>query len=216
MEKEIIDYLVKRFNPVAVILHGSRATEYAKPHSDWDIYVFVSDDISGREFVGERYMEQSLDTSLIRFPVDDEVIKDKLVAVSSTAKVVFDTDGEGEAMLERARNIRSQGRNLTQKEIENKKLFMMRCMDRLRDSVDNDAFFSYRLGRDFVRIAIHNWFVLLHNEYDVPIYMSLPRIQKDDSEYYRELSKLWSRESNEVKLEAAEYIFKRLFSNQPS
>lgn len=212
MEKEITDHLVKKFNSVAIILHGSRASEFAKPHSDWDIYIFVNQDIEGREFAGERFMDQSLDVSLIKFPVDDQVIKDKLVAVSHSAKVVFDPEGQGERMLQQAREIRSLGINLTQKEKDNRKLFMTRCVDRLRDSVENDAFFFFRLGTDFMRIALNNWFTILHNEYSIPVYMSLPRIKKDDPEYYQALEKLWSKETNSVKLEAVEYIFSRLFN----
>lgn len=214
MEKEITDYLVKKFNPVTIILHGSRASSFAKPHSDWDIYVFVDQEITGREFIGEIFMDQNLDAGLIKYPVDDEIIKQKLVAISHAAKVIYDTGSCGQKLIARAKEIREKGVNLTKKEIENKKLFMTRSVDRLRDAVNDDAFFFFRLGSDFIRSALNNWFTILHNEYSVPIYMSLPRIKKDDPEYYAALEKLWSKENNQIKLEAVEYIFTRLFTVQ--
>ena len=209
MEKEITDYLVKKYNPIAMILHGSRASEFAKPHSDWDIYVFVDQEVTGREFIGETYLGQNIDAGLIQYPVTDEIIKQKMIAISHAAKVIYDTDGRGEEMVKRAKEIREKGPNLSEKEINNKMLFMGRCMDRLRDSVNNDAFFFFRLGSDFIRIVLNNWFSILHNEYSVPVYMSLPRIQKDDPEYYKAVEVLWSKQDNESKLRAAEYIYSR-------
>jgi uncharacterized protein len=41
----VLDALVRRFDPVRVILFGSRARGDAGPDSDWDLMVVVDDDL---------------------------------------------------------------------------------------------------------------------------------------------------------------------------
>jgi predicted nucleotidyltransferase len=41
----LLDALIRRFNPVRVILFGSRARGDSGPDSDWDLMVVVDDDL---------------------------------------------------------------------------------------------------------------------------------------------------------------------------
>lgn len=39
----LIDDLNQKYNPEGIILHGSRSSDNAKEHSDWDIFVLLHD-----------------------------------------------------------------------------------------------------------------------------------------------------------------------------
>ncbi len=41
MEQKIVDYILQKYNPVGLVLHGSRATGHAVADSDWDFIIFT-------------------------------------------------------------------------------------------------------------------------------------------------------------------------------
>ena len=46
MKEKLVEYLKEKYNPVAIVLHGSRANGNAREHSDWDFVVFTTSDMN--------------------------------------------------------------------------------------------------------------------------------------------------------------------------
>ena len=45
MEQKLTQYIIEKYSPLAVLLHGSRASGNERPHSDWDFAILVNEDI---------------------------------------------------------------------------------------------------------------------------------------------------------------------------
>ena len=72
-ESEVIQYLVAKHHPEAVILVGSRADGQERPGSDWDLYLLLEPDSSGVRGplpVPDLFDGDLLDAALVRLPID--------------------------------------------------------------------------------------------------------------------------------------------------
>ena len=210
MKEKIISYLKEKYNPLAIVLHGSRATNNAGEKSDWDIYIFVLELSDIDKFVGEDFEGQQLDASLIRIPLDSE-LRDEFIRTSPSIQIVFDTDSVAKSLYEDLKIEHEKGLHFSEQMLLQKKTFLLRALNRLEDNVSNEASFFLRLGRDFFPRAVNWWFEILNNEYSVPLYKALPIIKEKDPSYYEHLAVLYKQGKNEEKLESAKLIFNRLF-----
>jgi predicted nucleotidyltransferase len=211
LKQEIKEYLIEKYQPEVIILHGSRASENYKPHSDWDLFVFVKQDNQSRKLSREVYKENALDVILVGYPDIGEDTLEKLVAVSHSIENLYEKEiGSGDILVEEALEKRSQGNFLSKEEKDLIVFDMFKYVNRLVDTQNDDAVFFHRLGRDFFPQALNSWFRVLSNEYSLPPYLAIPYIQEQDMKYYNLLEVLWSRGSNKDKVEAAQQIFKRI------
>jgi len=44
IEQKLVDYLKAKYSPLAILIHGSRASGFAREHSDWDFAILVDKD----------------------------------------------------------------------------------------------------------------------------------------------------------------------------
>lgn len=211
LKKEIKNYLIEKYQPKIIILHGSRASENYKPHSDWDIFVFIESDDQSRELAREIYKNNALDLILVSYPNLGEGTLSKLVAVSHSIENLYEEErGLGDNLIKKALEVRSLG-NFLSKEDRDLIIFdMFKYVNRLVDTEEDDSVFFHRLGRDFFPTALNAWFRIIKNKYSLPPYLAIPYIKKHDIEYYGLLEVLWSKKNNREKIKAAQVIFDTL------
>jgi predicted nucleotidyltransferase len=211
LKKEITQYLIDKYHPEVIILHGSRASDNYREHSDWDLFLFIEGEGSDTKIERDIYLEQAMDITIVNYPHISTTIIEKLVAVAHSMEVLLDTTNcAGSQLVSDAKIKRSKGVRLSTKEKEIIMIEMYKDINNLQDLQENDGVFFFRLGRDFFRNALNGWFRVIRDEYSLPPYLSIPYIKEHDSEYYSLLEVLWSHKSNKEKVAAAKQIFEKI------
>ncbi len=212
-EQKIVEYIQKTYNPVGIILHGSRARGDAMPKSDWDLLVLVDHDFIQTTY-GVEVEGEYLDPFVMKTPVTRESFLKEgyLVPALTKAKILFDHEENAENAISLAKELHTKGKILSPEEIENRKQFVSRCLNRMHDASESDPLvFQCRLGRDFLPRALDYWFMILHKRWSESVRVALEVIAKEDQEYFMWLQILLTNAPIESKLKVAENIHKRLF-----
>lgn len=207
MEERLIQYLKEKYNPRAILLHGSRASGNAREHSDWDFAIFVDKEIEGER---EIFLGANIEIKVIVYPIAH--IKELVPTLrKQNTKVLYDPENICPSIIEEVTVLFEKGRE-PDNEIERSghSAWMRSHIDGMIDYEDEHLAFFRKLGEFYVR-SIMYWFRFLHNEYMPQVYESIPRIKKDDPEYFTLLQVLAGNGSSQEKIKAAEDIRKRIF-----
>ncbi len=212
IEQKIVEYIKEKYNPVGIILHGSRARGDAGKNSDWDLLVLVMDDFEQVSYGGE-IDGQAIDPKIVKAPIMEDFFKkhNYLVPALSGGKILFDINENALSTINFAKKLYDKGMDLSALETENRRQFMLRSLGRLTDSLENDELFSYRLGNDFTSRAIDWWFMILNNKWSESARIALETIKKDDPEYFSWIEIILGNKDSHSKLSASESIYKKLF-----
>jgi predicted nucleotidyltransferase len=206
MENQIVEYLKDKYKAEAIILHGSRAKGKNRDNSDWDLIILTSLDIRG---IPEEYLEQKLDVTTVRVPVDEKYIRE-YTSFLNTGRVLFDNkESLGEQIVNKAKEYFLLGKNLTKEEIESRKQYLLRSIDRMEGVINSPEMFFLYLGFFYTK-AIQYWFEI-KNRFSKPAYEAFEDIKSQDQNYYSLLKVLHSQVPNEQKLNAAKEIIPLLF-----
>ena len=110
---KIITYLKDKHDPEALILHGSRAAGQATENSDWDIFMFDTQELpneTGRKLGAE------LDIVSKQLPINTiKDVEDQFGCQLKHAELLHDTGGVGKRILKLAEDLYNDGFNATQK-----------------------------------------------------------------------------------------------------
>ena len=211
MEQEIVKYLRDKYDPEAILLHGSRAVGKERAHSDWDIIMLFENEITRKGF-RENIGSENVEWKAYLFPN----IKESVVEVFDTylqfAKVLWDKNGNADELLRRAQLEYAAGPSLNREEIEREKLYMHHKLLGMKDDVGNPYMFLRHLSV-FLNRASNLWFEVLHNEFSKPFYLAIPEIKEKDLEYFSQLEILSSNNSNISKIKSSEIILSKLFKS---
>lgn len=209
MQETIINYLKEKYNPDAVILHGSRARGMARDHSDWDfifLYNTASLHKSGREF----FAGQNIEFSVVTLPVLD--ILDTFSYKLHKAVVLFEKQLEGTSILKEAETIYAEGVHWTEEKIADHKLWFQGRIDGMHDNVDRPEIF-YKYFSDIYPRIVNYWYFLKKQTYSEPIYVAVVEIEKEDPVFMALVSQFVNLDSTlEVKVNVAEQIRDQLFA----
>lgn len=208
MQKEILDYLIGKFSPEVVILHGSRASGKNRENSDWDIFIFTKVQARGGT---EEFMGNQLDIIIISLPLEEDDFIDEYGYVLNNSIVLIDNEDHlGERLKGESVKVYSLGKKITPEKISNRRNYMSRTLDRMSGTVDKPELFLLYLGF-FYEKALNYWFEL-KDRYSKPAYDAIEDIRNEDPEYYSLLSVVFNNiSSNFQKLESAREIYNRLF-----
>ena len=138
----------------------------------------------------------------------DELIK-QFDGTLQISKVVFDTNDIANKLLESIKEVYSKGRNLRAKELENRKNFITRRLNKLESSLENNAMFFFHLGIFFEK-AVQYWFEIKKNRWKVAPATALKIVEEEDKNYSDLLGVLYSNLSNQEKLDSARKIISLL------
>lgn len=213
MEQQIINYLIKKYNPIGIILHGSRGAKDARIHSDWDLFVFTETPISNRhESNLDTYNYQSLDIMILEFPLSDEELKRYIVKYISSSRLVFQHDKRIIEMFDTAKRIYDLGISLTVEEINYQHNILSKDINRLSDWIDDDSGTFYLRCSDIYRLIYNLWWKIKKSHYSISPRRGLEIIKLNDSEFYNTLIILAKNNSNIEKYKAIRKLETLLFS----
>ena len=208
MKNEIVKYLKDKYEPQAIILHGSRAKGGAVEHSDWDFFLL---DEEKKDIRPEQYNGESLDIQRVDPNLEKEEIVDTYGPEFLGAEVVYDFDGVGEDFLHKAQSAAEDGPELSKKDIESRRNYILRYLHRMQDRKHKPGAFFWYVSEFYVK-AMQYWYELLHDEWAEPEYKAIDEIKERDPEYFSLLKVLYRHNSAEEKIEAAQEILDILFS----
>ncbi len=211
LEQEIIKYFRDKYNPEAILLHGSRAVGKERPHSDWDIIMMFDNEIPRKGF-RENIGSEDVEWKAYLFPNMKESVIEVFGTYLQFAKVLWEKNMRANDLLRRAQVEYAEGPNLKVEEIEREKLFMQHKLLGMKDDVNTPDMFLRHLSVFFNRSS-NLWFEVLHNQFPKPFYLAIPEIEEQDPDYFNQLDILSSNADNGLKIKAAEDILKKLFKS---
>lgn len=209
MEERITKYLKEKYNPLAILIHGSRSNEYAREHSDWDFAIIVDKDTEAhREIVDGANVE----VRVLKLPFQESTVGyDKWLALrKGNVKVIHDPQNICESIIERVTSYYNTPLEWKHVDIFGHKAWFRSHIDGMIDYQNEQEAFFRKLGELYLR-SIQYWFWFLHQTYMPQVYLSLPRIEREDPDYYTLLKVLASNASNQEKINAAEEIYKKIW-----
>lgn len=210
-EKQIVEYLKNTYNPISILLHGSRAVGKNRLNSDWDIFMIFDREIP-RKGHREEIAGEDVEWKAFNLSTTQENIIDTFDVYLQFAKVLWEKDQAGSGLLKKARDEYNKGPNLSPDQIKREKQFFYHKILGMKDDKETPYMFLRHLSTLFNR-ASNMWFEILHNEFAKPYYFAIPTIQEKDPEYYQHLINLCGNGSNEEKISSAEWIYNKLYSN---
>ena len=181
IQSHITDHIIQKYDPDAIILHGSRARGMAREHSDWDVillYRGATEVVAGREW----YEGQNIEYFVAVLPVVDiiQTFGTKL----QEAIVLSEQKGEGTDLLRQAQTLYGKGIQWTSDDIHHHKLWFQGRIDGMRDCVNSPPLFQKYFSDLYPRV-FNYWYLVKKQEYSKPIYVALEEISSQDPEYYQ-------------------------------
>jgi len=210
MEEKIIQYLREHFQPEAIIVHGSRASGRATPHSDWDMVL-----ISDQNHKGVKtclFGNEALDLRIIHSPSEITTLSEKYVPALAKGKILYDSSKSlGAKLIEEAKKMAAPGPGTFMDTMyEAQKMYMIRTLARFRDNVHNPIVFTYRFGIFYERM-FRFWFEH-REEWSMSVHDAIPYIQEQDPEMWKLIQEITEETSLTQKTEITEKIVRHLFS----
>lgn len=209
MQNKITNFLREEYNPIAILLHGSRAVGMERTHSDWDIILIV-DNNKGKN--GRIEIEgQDVELKFHTLPDEDFSVLNNFDINLQFAKVLWEEGSIGTDLLEKAKAEYEKGPNLTKEEILKWKQFFEHKIAGMKDDVESPHMFFRHVG------VLHNkamnlWFEVKCNQFSKPYYMAIPEIAETDPKFKKLLDTLVSTNATNIeKITAGEEIIKKLF-----
>lgn len=206
MQEKIIEFIKAKYNPLAIILYGSRSTDVALQHSDWDILCVTNDQFTGDSFELDG---ESVDLDVIQYPIDTQEMLEKFDGTLQTAKILYDSYGIGNQLLNNIKAEYAKGRNLSDKKLNLRKQFLKRRFKKLQQSQDNQVLFTIHLGV-FIEKATQAWYEIINNRWRTSLRSRLITIEREDPDFYISLNELSGSSDISAKLTAAEQVLKKI------
>ncbi len=208
IEEQIVEHLIKKYHPNAIILAGSRARGMESKTSDWDLFL-----LTGKVFEGGFYdfKGELLDVTAKKWPLISDGILTIPYAPLFPVKVLFDnTNGELSKVMGRTEKAFKKGpfklyHTACKKRIEK----LDRQLGKLKKYQGIPEVQYYYAGI-FYEFAIRIWFEQ-KNQWPLPPGEALPLFKIQDNWYYQNLKKFSVSQGKEsVKL--GQKIVRRLVS----
>ena len=208
-KQKIIDVLRQKYNPVAILLHGSRAVGMEREHSDWDVYMIFDHKIPRRSY-REEIAGEDVEWKSFLIPSEEESIMGVFDIYLQFAQVLWEKDLVGTDIIQRAKLVYSKGPALTSEEVAGYKQYMAHKLLGMEDDIESPELFFRHLGV-FANRSVNYWYEIKKNEFSKPLYMSIPDIEKRDPEYARFVKVLTSDKPKAEKINAGRKIMELLY-----
>ncbi len=208
IENKLVEYVKEKYKPIAILIHGSRANGYERPHSDWDFAIIVDKETeTEREIIGDANIE----IRALKLPFDENKIGDKWIALrKGNVKVADDPQNICESIIERVTEYYNKPIKWKDSDILGHKAWFRSHLDGMIDYQNDQESFFRKLGELYLR-CIQYWFHFLHQTYMPQVYLSLPRIENEDPRYYALIKILAGTGTNKEKIKAAEDVYIKIW-----
>lgn len=215
MEREIVEYLKEKYQPCAILLHGSRAIGKERPESDWDFVLLFKKGGKSPGDVRFNFKGANIEVMSAFVPVKQEEILGIFDTKLQYSRVCWEEDFFGSNLLNDAGVVYRKGYMSPATFPDGPNLWFQGRVDGMRETVEEPLLF-YRYFANFYNKAVNGWFQFLHMRYSQPFYLALPEIKEKDPQYYDLLEKFVSDISLPEKAEIAESIRRHLFGDRVS
>lgn len=208
LENKLTTYLLEKYNPISIILHGSRANGKERKHSDWDFAIIVD---KKTEVEREIIDESNIDVTVLELPFEEENIQGKwLILREDNCKILFDKNLIAKNIIDKVTKYYYTPRVWTSSDMLGHKAWFRSQLDGMIDYQDEHEAFFRKLGELYIR-SIQIWFWFVKLGYMPQVYKSIPQIEMGDPEYFKLLKILAGNCSNAEKIEVGEEIYKRIW-----
>ena len=205
MEQKIVNAIIAKYNPVGIILYGSRSTNVALEHSDWDI-VCITNSHSGSDSFS--IDGEDVDLDIIKPPIDTTTLLEHFDGTLQTAKILFDTNNQARTLLDGVLVEYSKGRNLSDEKLNLRRQFLKRRFKKLTQSQDDKILYTIHVGV-FIEKATQAWYEILNNRWRTSLRSRLIAIKQEDPEFYLLLEQLTNNDM-QVSLASAKQILGKI------
>jgi predicted nucleotidyltransferase len=182
VKEKLIEYIRSTYQPLAIVLHGSRANGNALEHSDYDFLIFTDRDVDPYRDV---QFGANFEIKQVILPVTRENIKNKVSFFfrKENVEIVFDPDNIVPALLDLNESVLKEGNRWEEKDRIARFAFLMSSLDGITDYA-NDPLKVFAKKAEFYERAIPAWFRFLHSEFKPSDYLALPRIANEDPLFF--------------------------------
>lgn len=209
----LVEDLIHKYQPEGLVLHGSRANNNAKKHSDWDIFVFLTQKTKHQV---ETYIlsGEHIDACQVLLPLTLEDKWPNFVPQLAQGTIIYDPNNILSEVHSQIHDLFLKGPEpLSIEEVENRKRFWRRAIGRLEDNILNPIVFNMKFGIFYERMV--RYFMEKHNKWDAPLYKSLPLVLDLDPQYYNLIEQLSSSRSPQEKVKLCKQAFSHIFEEAP-
>jgi predicted nucleotidyltransferase len=210
MEQKLTQHIIERYSPLAVLLHGSRASGNERTHSDWDFAILVNEKIeTEREVIDGQNIE--IRVLVVPLPeLNDQNKNPWIVLRDGNVKVLFDPSNIALDIIEKVTAFYKLPPHFSETDISSHKAWYRSQLDGMIDYKDEQEAFFRKLSELYPRVIMY-WFHFVRHTYMPQVYYSIPIIKKEDPEYFELLEKLASSISNQEKIEIAEQVYNKIW-----
>ncbi len=199
---DIVTYLRKKYCPKAILLHGSRARGDAFDQSDYDLALIAENSEQVRTEYFEGY---ALDISGLS--AAESILKAGKTPLWPCVVLFDDADGFGNRLAEQTEKAFRQGPlTLTKEDLEDRRNFLKRLIQRIQGRGKEPLIRSYYLG-DFYQRVLRYW-CEINQRWTLSVHLLLPLIAKEDPLFYQMIIDLWTEDYQRVVLRIPQHLFK--------
>jgi predicted nucleotidyltransferase len=206
-QEKLVSYLKEKYNPVSIILHGSRTNGMARERSDWDFVILVKQELEiiSREILFDANME----LKQIVVPVS----KDSFLGFflrSENVNILYDPESIAEDLIKSNDLKVREGNRFQQSDRIKRYAFLSSALDGIADYSDSPLiFFDKKI--DFYTRIVESWFRFFKNEFEPSHYYAFPRIQNEDPEFYQLIENFVNTTDSKSLILIGKKILGRLF-----
>ncbi len=206
-EQEIKKYLVEKYNPTALVLHGSRANRMARVHSDWDFVMFAKQDTKplNREIV----FGANIELKQIVLPVPEDKFLGFFFRTENT-KILHDPESIAKRLLELNEVKIKEGNKFTHEDRVKRYAFLISALDGIGDYQDDPLCLFDKKINFYTRI-VESWFRFNKREFEPSHYIAFPTIQKEDPEFYSLIKNFVEKTDADDLVGIGKEILKKMF-----
>lgn len=198
---KIVSYLQTEYHPKAILLHGSRARDDCFDQSDYDLALILEDTLQLRPIFFEGY---ALDLS--GMSPTELILKAGRTPIWPCSVLFEDEDSLGTLLIERTYKVFQEGPPpLTLEEVENRRNFSKRLIDRLQGRGEDSMLRVYYLG-DFYQRVLRYW-CEINQRWTLSAHLLLPIIAKEDPYFFQEIKDLWTEDYQRAALSIHQHLF---------
>lgn len=218
IEEELTQYLTEKYQPIGIILFGSRATEKYPENTDWDLFVFTDKTEGDVDDFGDfrEWKDEYLEVSIVppEEMTDDTFLLDTATHPVRDIKVLYDnSNGLVDRIIERTRKAYEAGPSpLIPRTRELYRKILTKYIRKAESRGDQPETIFFATSQFFI-FAVRYWFEV-QQLWPRPIYEAMPFIEDSGTEFAKHLRELIDGNiSTGEKIDAMKYIREDLFSN---
>ncbi len=206
MQEKLTQYIVEKYKPLAVLLHGSRANGNEREHSDWDFAILMDQKIeTEREIIDGQNIE--IRVLVLPLPELNKENKDRWIVLrEGNVKVLFDPNEITKEIIQTITTFYNLPPQFSVTDISGHKAWFRSQLDGMIDYKDEQEAFFRKLSELYPRVIMY-WFHFKRRTYMPQVYYSIPILKEEDPIYFKLLEILASNATNQEKINVAEEIY---------